>query len=176
MYLLYKNFLPGIFHQYECHTIPPPVDRSAVSGIPHTIPVPPPYPDQTDTDLPSIHSHRAGSLVYLSVVWNRLRLCCQKQTFKSVKLQKKPVTLMLNTFVLSLKRKWVLPQISIGKTPLFRFHINDSEFKNASAFLLRDARHAKHDIFLLRISAILPEAISDGRLTPTTDINLLLAT
>jgi len=27
--------------------------------------------------------------------------------------------------------------------------------------LLRDARHAKHDIFLLRISAILPEAISD---------------
>ena len=31
-------------------------------------------------------------------------------------------------------------------------------FKNASAFLLRDARHAKHDIFLLRISAILPEA------------------
>ncbi|MCI7227968.1 MAG: hypothetical protein MR499_12400, partial [Lachnospiraceae bacterium] len=80
---------------------------------------------------------------------------------------------MLNTFVLSLKRKWVLPQISIGKTPLFRFHINDSEFKNASAFLLRDARHAKHDIFLLRISAILPEAISDGGLTPTTDTNLL---
>ena len=35
-------------------------------------------------------------------------------------------------------------------------------FKNASAFLLRDARHAMHDIFLLRISAILPEAISDG--------------
>ena len=32
-------------------------------------------------------------------------------------------------------------------------------FKNASAFLLRDARHTKHDIFLLRISAILPEAI-----------------
>jgi hypothetical protein len=49
-------------------------------------------------------------------------------------------------------------------------------FKNASAFLLRDARHAKHDIFLLRISAILPEAISDGGLTPTTDTNLLLAT
>ena len=49
-------------------------------------------------------------------------------------------------------------------------------FKNASAFLLRDARHAKHDIFLLRISAILPEAISDGGLTPTTDTDLLLAT
>ena len=49
-------------------------------------------------------------------------------------------------------------------------------FKNAEAFLLRDARHAKHDIFLLRISAILPEAISDGGLTPTTDTNLLLAT
>ena len=40
-------------------------------------------------------------------------------------------------------------------------------FKNASAFLLRDARHAKHDIFLLRISAILPEAISAGGLTPS---------
>ena len=39
-------------------------------------------------------------------------------------------------------------------------------FKNASAFLLRDARHAMHDILLLRISAILPEAISDGGLTP----------
>ena len=50
-----------------------------------------------------------------------------------------------------------------------------SDFKNASAFLLRDARHAKHDIFLLRISAILPEAISDGGLTPTTDTDLLLA-
>ena len=35
-------------------------------------------------------------------------------------------------------------------------------FKNAPAFLLRDARHAMHDILLLRISAILPEAISDG--------------
>ncbi|MGYP004485532241 len=34
-------------------------------------------------------------------------------------------------------------------------------FKNAEAFLLRDARHAMHDILLLRISAILPEAISD---------------
>ena len=33
-------------------------------------------------------------------------------------------------------------------------------FKNASAFLLRDARHAKHDIVLLRISAILPEAFA----------------
>ena len=29
---------------------------------------------------------------------------------------------------------------------------------------------------LLRISAILPEAISDGGLTPTTDTDLLLAT
>ena len=33
-----------------------------------------------------------------------------------------------------------------------------------------------HDIFLLRTSAILPEAISDGGLTPTTDTDLLLAT
>ena len=41
-----------------------------------------------------------------------------------------------------------------------------SLFKNASAFLLRDARHAMHDILLLRISAILSEAISDGGLTP----------
>jgi hypothetical protein len=49
-------------------------------------------------------------------------------------------------------------------------------FKNASAFLLRDARHAMHDILLLRILAILPEAISDGGLTPTTDTDLLLAT
>ena len=49
-------------------------------------------------------------------------------------------------------------------------------FKNASAFLLRDARHAMHDILLLRISALLPEAISDGGLTPTTDTDLLLAT
>ena len=49
-------------------------------------------------------------------------------------------------------------------------------FKNASAFLLRDARHAMHDILLLRIFAILPEAISDGGLTPTTDTDLLLAT
>ena len=37
-----------------------------------------------------------------------------------------------------------------------------SYFKNASAFLLRDACHAMHDILLLRISAIMPEAISDG--------------
>ena len=50
------------------------------------------------------------------------------------------------------------------------------KFKNASAFLQRDARHAMHDIFLLRISAILPEAISDAGLTPTTDTDLLLAT
>ena len=50
--------------------------------------------------------------------------------------------------------------------------ISFTKFKNASAFLLRDAHHAKHDIFLLRISAILPEAISDGGLTPTTDTNL----
>ena len=42
--------------------------------------------------------------------------------------------------------------------------------------MLRDARHAMHDILLLRISAILPEAISDGGLTPTTDTDLLLAT
>ena len=41
-----------------------------------------------------------------------------------------------------------------------------NKFKNAPAFLLRDARHAMHDILLLRISAILPEAISDGGLTP----------
>ena len=33
-----------------------------------------------------------------------------------------------------------------------------------------------HDILLLRISAILPEAISDGGLTPTTDTDLLRAT
>ena len=52
----------------------------------------------------------------------------------------------------------------------------NQKFKNASAFLLRDARHAMHDILLLRISAILPEAISDGGLTPTTDTDLLLAT
>ena len=32
-------------------------------------------------------------------------------------------------------------------------------FNNIPAFLLRDARHAMHDILLLRISAILPEAI-----------------
>ena len=43
---------------------------------------------------------------------------------------------------------------------------NSPEFKTAPAFLLRDARHAMHDILLLRISAILPEAISDGGLTP----------
>ena len=51
-----------------------------------------------------------------------------------------------------------------------------SNFKNASAFLLREARHAMHDILLLRISAILQEAISDGGLTPTTDTDLLLST
>ena len=33
-----------------------------------------------------------------------------------------------------------------------------------------------HDILLLRTSAILPEAISAGGLTPTTDTNLLLTT
>ena len=49
-------------------------------------------------------------------------------------------------------------------------------FKNASEFLLRDARHAMHGILLLRISALLPEAISGGGLTPTTDTDLLLAT
>ena len=42
--------------------------------------------------------------------------------------------------------------------------------------MLRDARHAMHDILLLRILAILPEAISDGGLTPTTDTDLLIAT
>ena len=55
-------------------------------------------------------------------------------------------------------------------------HLLCLAFKNASAFLLRDARHAMHDILLLRISAILPEAISDEGLTPTTDTDLLLAT
>ena len=44
------------------------------------------------------------------------------------------------------------------------------------AFLLRGARHASHDIFLLRISANLPEAISDEELAPTTDTDLSLAT
>ena len=33
-----------------------------------------------------------------------------------------------------------------------------------------------HDILLLRTSAILPEAISAGRLTPTTDTSLFLTT
>ena len=33
-----------------------------------------------------------------------------------------------------------------------------------------------HDILLLRTSAILPEAISAGGLTPTTDISLFLTT
>ena len=33
-----------------------------------------------------------------------------------------------------------------------------------------------HDILLLRTSAILPEAILAGGLTPTTDTNLLLTT
>ena len=58
-------------------------------------------------------------------------------------------------------------------SPAFFFYC--LSFKNASAFLLRDARHAMHDILLLRISAILPEAISDGGLTPTIDTDLLLA-
>ena len=48
--------------------------------------------------------------------------------------------------------------------------------KNAPAFLLRDARHAMHDILLLRISAILPEAISDGGIDSPTDTDLLIAT
>ena len=59
-------------------------------------------------------------------------------------------------------------------SPAFFFYC--LSFKNASAFLLRDACHAMHDILLLRISAILPEAISDGGLTPTIDTDLLLAT
>ena len=62
----------------------------------------------------------------------------------------------------------------------FKSHLLHSffclSFKNASAFLLRDARHAMHDILLLRISAILPEAISDVGLTPTIDTDWLLAT
>ena len=33
-----------------------------------------------------------------------------------------------------------------------------------------------HDTLLLRTSAILPEAISAGELTPTTDTNLFLTT
>ena len=51
-----------------------------------------------------------------------------------------------------------------------------------SAFLLRDARHAMHDIFFCASLQVytpfcaLPEAISDGRLDPTTDIILLLTT
>ena len=36
----------------------------------------------------------------------------------------------------------------------------NSHFKNASAFLLRDARHAMPDILLLRISASYPLLIS----------------
>ena len=59
-------------------------------------------------------------------------------------------------------------------SPAFFFYC--LSFKNTSAFLLRDARHAMHDILLLRISAILPEAISDGGLTLTTDTDLLLGT
>ena len=70
----------------------------------------------------------------------------------------------------------ILTIIYIILTYQSRHFVIQDKFKNASAFLLRDARHAKHDIFLLRISAILPEAISDGGLTPTTDTNLLLAT
>ena len=46
--------------------------------------------------------------------------------------------------------------------------------KNASAFLLQDTRHATQDILLLRILAILPEAISDEGLTPATDTDLFI--
>ena len=77
------------------------------------------------------------------------------------------------------KKKYIINSINfhqIPKNPRYRNGIGDLYFKNASAFLLRDARHAMHDILLLRISAILPEAISDGGLTPTTDTDLLLAT
>ncbi|RGN89386.1 hypothetical protein DXB38_03035 [Blautia obeum] len=76
------------------------------------------------------------------------------------------------------KKKYIINSINfhqIPKNPRYRNGIGDLYFKNASAFLLRDARHAMHDILLLRISAILPEAISDGGLTPTTDTDLLLA-
>ena len=52
-------------------------------------------------------------------------------------------------------------------------HYNNIKFKNASAFLLRDARHAMHDILLLRISALLPEAISDGGLTPEESLSIM---
>ena len=64
----------------------------------------------------------------------------------------------------------------IDSNSIYFLLVTSTLFKNASAFLLRDARHATHDILLLRISAILPEAISDGGLTPTTDTALLLAT
>ena len=57
----------------------------------------------------------------------------------------------------------------------FEDKIRYSIFKNAPAFLLQDAPHAMHDILLLHISAILPEAISDGNQLPT-ETDLLLAT
>ncbi len=38
-------------------------------------------------------------------------------------------------------------------------------------FLLRDVRHAKRDIFLLHISAIRPEAISDVLCTSDTKMS-----
>ena len=43
------------------------------------------------------------------------------------------------------------------------------------ALLLRGARHAKHDIFRMRASAICQRHISDGGLTPATETSLLLA-
>ena len=49
-------------------------------------------------------------------------------------------------------------------------------FKNASAFLLRGARHAIAWHTSTRTSAILPEAISAGGLTPTTDTSLFFTT
>ena len=39
--------------------------------------------------------------------------------------------------------------------------------------MLRDVRHAMHDILLLRISAILPKAISDGGLTPEESLSIM---
>ena len=78
---------------------------------------------------------------------------------------------------------YVLPALWHGLEPVCYWFLSTirwwkipDKFKNASAFLLRDVRHAMHDILLLRISAILPEAISNGGLTPTTDTDLLLAT
>ena len=51
------------------------------------------------------------------------------------------------------------------------------ELRMLPAFLLRGARHANcMTYFNLRTSVILPEAISDGGLAPTTDTSLFLTT